>query len=268
MRSRVTVAIVALALAGVVALLVLSRPSAPLTGSTVTPPANIPTVESSAGASATPPASQTPREDPTDSPSPSAPASAAVSTRLPSPSPQPSAPCGDHLIIYDGPEPTITNQVRSPEIFVAEVVGVADAALVPIGEHEPGEGVGAIRSDAYRRLTLDVRDVAKGPGGPPAIRSIMVPGGTVGCAHFMVAGMPDHRGQALRILRGSTERDVARRPIGAGRLYLLAHLRCREGRDAAGREADHRCVRRRGALSLGVAAAIPSHCCGSRFQCG
>jgi len=100
---------------------------------------------------------------PTDSPSPSAPASAAVSTRLPSPSPQPSAPCGDHLIIYDGPEPTITNQVRSPEIFVAEVVGVADAALVPIGEHEPGEGVGAIRSDAYRRLTLDVRDVAKGP---------------------------------------------------------------------------------------------------------
>lgn len=191
MRSPVTVAIVALALAGVVALLVLSRPSAPLTGSTVTPPANIPTVESSAGASATPPASQTPREDPTDSPSPSAPASAAVSTRLPSPSPQPSAPCGDHLIIYDGPEPTITNQVRSPEIFVAEVVGVADAALVPIGEHEPGEGVGAIRSDAYRRLTLDVRDVAKGPGGPPAIRSIMVPGGTVGCAHFMVAGMPD-----------------------------------------------------------------------------
>ena len=190
MRSRATVAIVALALAGVVALLVLSRPSAPLTGSTVTPPANIPTVESSAGASATPPASQTPREDPTDSPSPSAPASAAVPTHRPSPVPQASAPCGEYTIIYDGPAPTIEDQAPVPDIFVAEVLAVADAVLVPIGEHEPGEGVGAIRSDAYRLLSLGVTDVAKGPD-VQAIRSVLVPGGTVGCAWFVVAGLPD-----------------------------------------------------------------------------
>ena len=33
-------------------------------------------------------------------------------------------------------------------------------------------------------------DVAKGPDGP-AIRSVLVPGGTVGCARFVVAGLPD-----------------------------------------------------------------------------
>lgn len=67
---------------------------------------------------------------------------------------------------------------------------MADPVLVPIGAHEPGEGSGAIVTNAYRLLSLEVTDVAKGPDGP-AIRNVLVPGGTVGCARFVIAGLPD-----------------------------------------------------------------------------
>lgn len=107
-----------------------------------------------------------------------------------SPSPQPSAACGDYVITYDGPAPSIAEQALTPEIFIAEIVDVADAVLVPIGEHVSGEGEGSIVDQAFRLLTLDVTDVAKG-SDRSSKRSIIVPGGTVGCARFVVAGLTD-----------------------------------------------------------------------------
>lgn len=120
-------------------------------------------------------------------PPPSAATQAPTSTAVPSESPTPQVICGDHVITYDGLEPTIETQATAPGVFVADVIS-ADAFLLPIGSDGSGESAGV--TDVYRLLTVDVTAVAKGDD-EATMRDIAVPGGTFGCATFLVSGLPE-----------------------------------------------------------------------------
>lgn len=197
MHSRAAVAAAAAVMAGLFALLVLARPTPPSAGSTDAAASDRKQVAASPVEPATSDpggSSQSPSQDPAG-PAPTR--SAALTFPSPMPtfpplqSPRPSVACGEYTVIYDSLEPTIEYQGgTAPDVFVAELVAVGDAFLVPSGAYEPGEGEGSIAIDAYRPVTLEVTEVAKG-SDLPSTRSVMVPGGTVGCADFLVAGFVD-----------------------------------------------------------------------------
>ncbi|MDQ3554012.1 MAG: hypothetical protein M3395_06355 [Chloroflexota bacterium] len=71
---------------------------------------------------------------------------------------------------------------------MAEVVGAADAILLPLGAYPSGEGGSVFDATAYTPLMLEVIEVARGLQ-QPEILDLMVPGGTVGCASFLTAGV-------------------------------------------------------------------------------
>lgn len=106
MRSSAAFVVMAAVMAGLVALLVLSRPSTPSPGSTRMPTAVGPSAEALVSQQPTPGSRErSPRA------SDASPASAAVSTPSPTQLPsQPPVPCGDYTTTYDGLEPTIKNE--------------------------------------------------------------------------------------------------------------------------------------------------------------